>query len=322
MKILKVMGLILCFVLLAALGGGVVINYTQPNVGPAESVKIDYTPERIERGRYLANHVAVCMDCHSTRDWNLYAGPMVAGTDGIGGERFDENMGFPGTIYAPNITPHTLSNWSDGELIKAITTGENKDGKALFPLMGYDRFGKMDKEDIYSIVAYIRSLKASNHPVSATELDFPVNLINKMHPSKANFQKIPNEADTIKYGGYLVNVAGCVDCHSKTDKGKIIAGSEFGGGMEFKFPTGILRSANITMHKNGLAGWTKEAFINRFKVYADSNYKAPKVGMSHLNTVMPWAMYAGMKASDIGAIYTYLKSLKPNANEVVLRSPN
>lgn len=320
MKVLKVLGIILLFIVVVGLCGGLYVNYALPNVGPAKDVKITYSPERIERGRYLANHVAACMDCHSSRDWNLYAGPMVAGTIGGGGEVFDENMGFPGTIYASNITPHHLTSWTDGELMKAITTGESKDGRALFPVMAYNRFGKMDKEDIVSIIAYIRSIKPLDNIVAATKLNFPVNLINKTLPTKADFQTIPNEADTIKYGGYLVNAAGCIDCHSKTDKGKMIAGSEFGGGMEFKFPTGTLRSSNITMHKNGLGGWTKEAFISRFKLYADSNYKNPKVGKTHLNTVMPWTMYAGMKASDIGAIYAYLKSLQPNANEVVIRT--
>jgi hypothetical protein len=308
---------------IAALGGGIYINYALPNTGPAPEIKIDLTTARIERGRYLANHVTACMDCHSTRNWSLYSGPMVSGTTGNGGELFDEKMGFPGKIYAPNLTPHRLGNWTDGEILKAITTGESKDGRALFPLMAYSRFGKMDKEDIYSIVAYIRTLESLKQEVPVSELNFPVNLINKTMPTKAAFQTRPDSSNTIQYGAYLVNAAGCVDCHSQTDKGQVIAGTEFGGGMEFKFPTGTLRAPNITMHKiNGLGSWTREAFVARFKLYAGSNYKAQTVGMSVSNTVMPWTMYAGMKNSDIGAIYDYLKSLNPSANKVVIRTFN
>lgn len=322
MKILKILGFLLSFVVVLALGVGLYINKTLPNVGPAENIKINYSTERLARGRYLANHVSVCMDCHSIRDWSQYSGPMKDGTLGSGGEVFNESMGFPGKIYASNITSHNLSSWSDGELVKAITTGESKDGRALFPVMAYSRFGKMDEEDIYSIVVYIRSLQPIGNDIPATQLNFPVSLINKTLPKKANFQQIPKESDTVKYGGYLVNAAGCVDCHSEMNKGKIVPGSEFGGGMEFKFPDGTLRAPNITMHKNGLGNWTKEAFIKRFKLYADSNYKAQVVGLSHLNTSMPWSMYAGMKPSDIGAIYDYLKSLTPLDNKVQVRSPN
>ncbi|TKC07475.1 c-type cytochrome [Pedobacter frigoris] len=323
MKKLKVLAIILVSIVLIALSGGLFVNFALPNVGTAPTVKVDITPERVLRGKYLANHVAACMDCHSSRNWEQYAGPMVDGTLGGGGEKFEENMGFPGKIYSSNITPHTLSSWTDGEILKAITTGESKDGRALFPVMAYPRFGKMDQEDIYSIIAYIRLLKPISKNIPQTALNFPVNLINKTLPTKANFQKIPSEADTVKYGGYLVNAAGCIDCHSKTDKGKIIEGTEFGGGMEFKFPTGTLTAPNITMHKtNGLGNWTKDAFIARFKFYVDSNYKAESVGTTVLNTTMPWTMYAGMKETDLAAIYGYLKSLKPSPNKVTVRTFN
>jgi hypothetical protein len=31
---------------------------------------------------------------------------------------------------------------------------------------------------------------------------------------------------------------------------------------------------------------------------------------------MPWVMYAGMKEEDLGAIYTYLRTVTPNKNNV------
>jgi mono/diheme cytochrome c family protein len=323
MKAIKIIFITLACIVVLAVASGMYVNFALPNTGEAEKVTIKATPERIARGEYLANHVTVCMDCHSTRNWELYSGPMVKESLGAGGELFDQSMGFPGKIYAPNITPHSLASWTDGEILKAITTGENKDGRALFPLMAYPRFGKMDKEDIYSIIAYIRSLNPINSEIPATELDFPVNLINNTLPKQASFQTIPSETDTVKYGGYLVNAAGCVDCHSKSDKGKIIEGSEFGGGMEFKFPSGTITTPNITMHKtNGIGSWAKETFVQRFKMFADSNYKPRNVGRTVDNTPMPWTMYAGMKTADLEAIYAYLKSLKPNDNKVEVRKFN
>src|SRR5690349_16515001 len=140
-KTLKVLGLLALFVLIVVIAGGAYINLALPNTGEASSINVERTPERLKRGEYLANHVAACMDCHSSRDWSLYSGPMKHGTIGMGGEIFNENMGMPGQIYSANITPHSLGSWTDGEILRAITTGVNKDGKALFSLMGYSRFG-------------------------------------------------------------------------------------------------------------------------------------------------------------------------------------
>jgi len=65
------------------------LKFALPNVGAAPDITIESTPVRLERGKYLAHSVAACMDCHSTRDWNTFAGPIIPGTLGIGGEVFD-----------------------------------------------------------------------------------------------------------------------------------------------------------------------------------------------------------------------------------------
>jgi mono/diheme cytochrome c family protein len=321
-KVFKVMLGLLCLVVLLVLAGGTYVKFGLPDVGEAPQLTIQASPERIERGKYLANHVTVCMDCHSTRDWSLYAGPMKPETLGAGGERFDQQMGFPGVFYAPNITPAALKTWSDGEIFRAVTTGVNKDGKALFPLMAAHRFGQMDQEDIYAIIAYIKTLKPIENKVPAASLDFPVNFLVNTMPKKAVFTNIPKASDTLLYGGYLINAAGCVDCHSKMDKGSILAGSEFGGGMEFNFPGAMVRSPNITFDvKTGIGSWNKETFVQRFKMFNDPNKVLPKAE-GGINTPMPWVMYAGMKTSDLEAIYAYLKNLKPIQNEVVRLEPH
>lgn len=316
-KLFKITGIILAVIVLFVIGAIAYIKIALPNTGQAPYLTIQKTAKRIERGKYLANHVAVCMDCHSTRNWGLYAGPMDPATLGSGGEVFNHEMGFPGTFYAPNITPYSLEKWTDGELLRAITTGVNKDGKALFPIMGYHRFGKMDKEDVFSIVAYLRTLQPVKKDIAKSEADFPVNILINTMPLKADYQKIPNEKDVVNYGAYLINATGCVDCHSKIDKGKVIPGTEFGGGMEFAQPGGIVRSPNITPDsETGIGSWTKEMFTARFKMYTKPGYKPAALKKGDLNTPMPWAMYAGMKEKDLEAIYAYLHQLKPIKNEV------
>ena len=41
----------------------------------------------------------------------------------------------------------------------------------------------------------------------------------------------------------------------------------------------------------------------------------PAASMEY-NTAMPWTMFAGMTERDLGAIYKYLRSVKPIKNKV------
>lgn len=289
------------------------------NVAAAADIKIDYTQERIARGEYLAHHVTMCIDCHSKRDYTLFAAPMVPGTEGQGGELFGKTMGFPGDYYATNITPYGIGDWTDGELVRAITTGVSKDGHALFPVMPYQNFGRLDKEDIYSIVAYIRTLKPIKNDVPASASDFPVNFIINTMPQEANFTTIPLQEELVPYGEYMFTAVGCNECHTPMEKGNRDAARFLAGGFEFNFPDGtVLRSPNITPDtETGIGNWTEQQFVARFKMYADSTYKPHPVGPGEFKTVMPWLFYADMKEHDLKAIFAYLKSVPPVRNEVI-----
>jgi mono/diheme cytochrome c family protein len=323
MKTLKVVGYLIGIFALLVVAGGLYLKFALPHSNPSPDLKVERTAKRINNGRYLANNVTLCMDCHSTRDWSLYAGPMTADGVGAGGEVFNQEMGFPGTFYASNITPAGIGSWTDGDVFRAVTTGVSKDGRALFPVMGYARFGKMDKEDIYDIIAYIRTLNPVKKDIPQSKIDFPVNFIINTMPQKASFGKKPNPKDSVRYGGYLINAAGCVECHSKTDKGNVIAGTEFGGGMEFSQPAGLLTSPNITFDSaTGIGSWTKEQFLKRFQSYQTQNISPARVAATEMNTPMPWTMYNGMKKSDLESIYSYLKQFKPIKNKVVRFTPS
>ena len=301
---------------LALLLIGVVTYITQalPNIKVDPDLKVEPTPERIARGEYLANSVCVCMDCHSTRDWNKFSGPLVPGTLGKGGERFDETMNFPGTFFSKNITPFAMKNWSDGEIYRAITSGVSKDGHPFFPVMPYPNYNKLDTEDVYAIIAYLRTLPEQDNVPEPSKPAFPVNIILHTIPEPAAPTKRPDPSDAVAYGAYMANAAGCVECHTKQEKGKKI-GEPFAGGFEFHMPTGAInRSANITPSENGGIGkWSKEQFIERFKFYADSSYVPATIDWAKgdFQTVMPWTMYRNMKEQDLGAIYDYLRTVKP-----------
>lgn len=296
------------------------VKLVMPNVGPAPSLTIRATAAQIEHGRYLANSVASCMDCHSTRDFSKLAGPMVPGTAGKGGEKFARKMGFPGTYYASNLTPAHLGKWTDGEIYRAITTGVSRDGHALFPVMPYQNYAQMDPADIKDIIAYLRTLQPIPNDIPNAESDFPMNFIINTIPAQIEAGKRPDSTDQMAYGKYVTTFAACADCHTPVDgQGKALPGMDMAGGRAFPTPAGTVRSMNITPDPSGIGSWTKAAFVSRFRAYAGKNH--PLVQADEFNTLMPWTMYAQMSDKDLSAVYDYLRTLKPVKNSVERFTP-
>ncbi len=323
-KILKVLGILVGVIVLAVV---VFLGYftsAYPDVDPAPVVTVERTPERIARGKYLANHVTICIDCHSTRDWSKFAGPIIAGTEGKGGEEFNEQIGgVPGRLFSANITPAGLKAHTDGELLRTFTMGVTRENRAIFPLMPYLSYNSLTQEDAYSIVAYVRSLPAIENHVEESSLNFPVNLIVRTAPKNSFVPSPePDKSNATQYGKYLTTIAACADCHTPAVKGEQIPGMEFAGGFEFKFPGGIVRSLNITPDaETGIGKWTREDFLARFKTFRDSSFLSVTMTADEFNTPMPWVMYAGMTDDDLGAIYEYLRTVKPVSHEVVKFAP-
>ena len=183
-KVFKILLWILAVFVLGIAGLLSYLKFGLPNVGDAPDLTIKITPGRLERGEYLSWYVSGCIECHSKRDWTTFSGPVIPGTEGGGGDAFTREMGLPGNYYPPNITPAALEDWTDGEIFRAMTSGVDRDGKALFPLMPYHYIGRMDREDVNSIIAYIRTLEPVESRMPESESDFPINfIINLLLPS-------------------------------------------------------------------------------------------------------------------------------------------
>ncbi len=312
--------ILISVIVLAVVGIITYVSTALPNVGEPENITIDVTPQMLERGKYLAETVSGCIDCHSKRDFSKWAGPIKSESKGGGGELFSEDMGLPGNIYSKNLTPFALGDWTDGEIYRAITSGVSKDGHALFPIMPYHSYGKVEKKDIFAIIAYLRTLEPNKNTPPKTELNIPMNLIVNTIPQKAEHSLKDNYDDKVKHGEYLTTIAACADCHTPMEKGEYIEGMKFAGGMEFKFPNGdINRTANLTPDKKtGIGNFSEEQFVSKFKSYADSNYVIRDLDAGEVNTMMPWLVYRNMKEDDLKAIYSYLMTLKPVKNEIKL----
>ena len=271
-----------------------------PRSSEPMKLSIERTPERIERGRYLVEHVANCLDCHSERDWSYYGGPVVPGTEG---------MGAPLRVLRPhvhsaNITPAALDSWTDGELVRAFTSGISRDGRVLNPFMPYDTYARMSKEDVYAVTAYLRMLPPIDNEVPLPQESLPIRLLSRILPKPYDPPPPIAPDDSIAYGSYLANIAECSFCH----------GADFSGGRRFRIPGTDQRwaSVNLTPHpQNRVGTWSRENFIGVFKSFSPPGGR--EIPGNEVNTVMPWYRYAGMTESDLGAIYDYLRTLPPIA---------
>jgi cytochrome c2 len=317
-KFLKILGIILCSVLLIITAIIAYIKIALPDVGAAPQITVDKSAASVERGYYLANRVMSCMDCHSHRNINQFTMPLIPATLGMGGERFDQTEGFPGVFYSANITPLGIGNWTDGEIYRVITTGVRKNGKPIFPVMPYHSYGFAAPEDVKALVAYLRTLKPIQNKVPESSADFPMNIILNTIPKKAEPMQIPPAVDSIASGHYLFTIASCYDCHTPFEKGKFDNAFALAGGRVFPMPGGKVSSANITTDKEtGIGSWTREFFIQHFASYRDSAVAHRTVNQGDVQTIMPWTLYGNMTDKDLGNIYAYIQTLKPIRHEVI-----
>jgi hypothetical protein len=321
MKILIRILLVLVLVLLVVAGAGLGYLYVvYPVSEPPSAIRVEATPDRLARGEYLVQHVSQCLSCHSEVDVNKFSMPVKPGTWGKGGELFDEGEGLPGKLYAKNITPAGIGSWTDGELIRAMTTGVSRDGTPLFPLMPYQHYGKMAEDDVHAMVAYIRTLKAIENTTPARTLNFPMNLITRTIPGHASFTQRPSPSDKVAYGAYMVNAALCSDCHTPIDdRGQPLPGLDFSGGQVFRHPVTHYRAvtANITPDADtGIGSWTEQQFIDKFKGFETPTDAELTPAELRQNTMMPWRQFAGMTREDLSAIYAYLRTVKSVTNRV------
>jgi mono/diheme cytochrome c family protein len=226
--------------------------------------------------------------------------------------------GFPGKVYAPNITPDPetgAGSWSDDQLARAIREGVGHDGRALFPFMPYPDFRAMSDEDLASIIVYLRSLPPVRKQLPATDLIFPVNYLirNVSRPLDASVPE-PDVSTPEKRGKYLVTIAGCEDCHTPQDAhGQPLPGMDFAGGFILDGPWGRVASSNITPDPSGIPYYDQAMFTQVIRTGF--------VGTRKLNQIMPWHAYRGMKDEDIVAMFAYMRTFKPVRHNVDNTAP-
>jgi mono/diheme cytochrome c family protein len=277
---------------------------TYPRQRPLTDRHFEQTPARLERGRYLAEHLLQCFICHSERDWTLPGAPPLPARKGAGAVLSDTGGR---RIVAPNITPDIptgAGSWTDDMLARAIREGIGHDGRPLFWGMWYQSFIALSDEDLAGVIVYLRSLPPVRNALPRTLLP-PDELarIEKMPRPVTAPVHGPAPGDTLALGRYLVTVADCGGCHtswhSARNPGLLGGGNEIARGARRAF------SSNLTRHASGIA-YGRDAFI--------AVIRGGKAGS--LSPLMPWAAFRGLSDADLGAIYDALGTVEPVAHYV------
>jgi mono/diheme cytochrome c family protein len=305
----------LAFIIAVPAAGVGYLYLRKPAQAPAPSIRVPMTPERIARGKYLFT-VADCDGCHSQRDFERMGGPVVESGRGRGNVLSSFVEGMPGVVVARNITPDPetgIGAWTDGEKIRAIREGIDKNGNALFPMMPYGELRHMSDDDVQALVAYLNTLAPIRNPLPATQLNFPVSVLIKGAPQPVGSVPSPDVSTKVKRGRYLVSIAGCGGCHTRSEKGKPVAGMEFAGGEVFATKAGTVVSANITPDpQTGIGKWSEDYFLKKFYDYKEyAAGAAPRIAGPESFTLMPWLNFSRLAPEDLEAIYQYLRTVKP-----------
>lgn len=300
-------------VLTLALFGVVWLALKRPPQRAAPQLEIERTPERIARGRHLATHVAGCVQCHSEVDTSRFGLPVVAETEGTGGPCVGPEQDFDGRVCAPNLTPHPTAGvgaWTDGELLRAIREGVDRDGNGLFPRMPYEKFRDfLSDEDAYAIIAWMRSLPPSERITPSRKLPFPLAIVVKYLPAPVPEPVSPPRGTPEQRGRVIAELAGCPTCHTPIDERHYPIESQLlSGGRPYPLPGGaIVKSANLTPHPEGLGNATFEDFLQQLR---DPGRVAGAAGPGH-RTVMPRAAFAGMHDGELRDLWAWLRSVPP-----------
>jgi mono/diheme cytochrome c family protein len=297
---------------------GVACSNKEQYIRPVDDKPYEATPEKVARGAYLVNNVAVCHLCHTTRKGKQIIEPYDP-SNYLAGYTID----IPGMIKvtAPNLTSDMdgLGGWSDDQIARALRDGVSHDGRLLEPFMPFYDYKRFSDADTEAIVVYLRSLEKRKNGTEKveTEIAFPMNMILGMmnfHSAPAKDVKPIDKSDKVKYGEFLAHVGHCGACHSgkpgvTTGDKEWLSGNPAGEEIP---GVGFVAGRNLTSHKDhGLGKYTKEDFIKAMRTgkRLDGKNMAPPMSI-----IVPF--YGAMTDEDLDALATYIFSLEPADVEI------
>jgi mono/diheme cytochrome c family protein len=302
----SLLGLILVIFILA-----MIVNFSGlPSYkNEAPDLAVEVTEARVNEGARMA--MVLCIQCHGSKDGKL-------------GGTFMSDVSEFGEVYSANITRDPefgINDYTDGELVYLLRTGIRKDGQYVPPWM--PKFPHLSDEDIYSIVAFLRSdhplVQPSDNDPPEPKPNFKAKMLGRIAfkplPYPDGPVVAPPVSDKIAYGRYLsVAKFDCFSCHSASFQHVDIMNPEhskgyFGGGnVLYDRNLNEIHSANLTMDREtGLGDWTEKEFIRTLRF-----------GMRPDNTPVRYPMVPAPMITDeeASAIWAYLRTIPVIHNQV------
>jgi mono/diheme cytochrome c family protein len=236
----------------------------------------------IERGRYIAERISMCTDCH--------------GKD-LGGKMVADNFAM-GRLAAANLTRGKGgigSRYTDADFVRVLVHGVRPDGRSVVFMPSADY--QFTKRAIGELIAYVKSVPPVDREwprpqagpmarVLAVAAGFPLSPAALIDHEHATFAEEQTADDPAAQGAQLVAMAGCRGCHGPDLTG--------GGGP----PPG---ASNIT--PTGISHYTQRDFVTAIR-----EHKRPNG--STINDAMPRA-YGEMSDPDLASIFAYLQTVPP-----------
>lgn len=279
---------------------GIVVSLSGISAAVADTA----SPDVVKRGEYLAR-AGDCFACHTPQGGKAPSGGFQVQTPF-------------GTISSPNITPDQdtgIGKWSDDDFYKLMHDGIGRGGEYIYPVMPFDHYTVVSRDDDLAIKAYLFSLPPVHSPRAASHLSFPFNVREGLAAWRAVFFKPgafkPDPARTAEEnrGAYLVEGLGhCGSCHTPRNIALAAKPGEALGGAEV--PGQGWFAPNISSDvREGIGAWSEKDLVDYLKTGVAPGHAVVAGPMA--DTIHDSLRY--LTDADLMAIAAYLKAAPAKA---------
>ena len=249
-----------------------------------------------EAGERIFN-LAGCAGCHAVPGAQGDARLVLAG-----GQQLVSPFG---TFSVPNISTDPdvgIGDWSDAQIASAIMLGTSPEGSHLYPAFPYAEYGLAERQDVADLIAYLRTLPASDQPSQPHDLSFPFNIRAGVGAWK--LLNLPDGFTDIgpEDGRYVVEaLAHCAECHTPRNATGGLDRARWMGGAPN--PSGRGSIPNITPAE---LDWSEEDIAYYLQTGLTPDFDAAG---GHMAEVV--ASLSQVRPEDRAAIAAYVKALPP-----------
>lgn len=240
----------------------------------------------LERGAYLYKSRG-CADCHSDDG----SGKVVVNDGGL-------------LVKTPHISPGegtVTSNYKPEDWVRTIRHGVKPNGEPVF-IMPSEDFNRLTDADTGAIIAYVRAMPAVRGTAGEIRMPLVVRFVYAVGLMKDAAEKIDHSLppaqpfasdDVVAHGAYVAAV--CKGCHNEFLSGGAIPGA----------PPNWPPAANLTPGKDSALSRypNAEALSAMFR-------SGRRPDGSAVSSVMPFGMLSQISDDDVGALYSYLKTVR------------